>query len=89
MGFLVGRRGVPGGGSVKRELKVLGVVFSHNWDLLFERVSRWLDMWLARPLALSGSVVATKANILPMVNHVAYVPPPPFFCGEAPREGSV
>ena len=79
---LVGEFKVAGEG-----IKILGVAFGiangveFNWNRRLDRVAGKINAWRARGLSLSGRVSAVKADILPVLNYMAYVFPLQFYLG--------
>ena len=79
---LVGEFKVAGEG-----IKILGVAFGIangvevNWGRRLDMVTGKINAWRARGLSLSGRVSAVKADILPVLNYMAYVYPLPFYLG--------
>lgn len=78
---------MPGGFATRDCLRILGVDFYQespalkNWNRMLDRVSKRLAVWRARPLSMSRRVLVIKADVLPQLNHLAYVFPIPFLVG--------
>lgn len=82
------RSEVPGGYTVCQDgIKILGVRFfrvnsaQQNWEGLLESLQSKIGRWSVRDLSLWGRVQVVKADVLPSINHLAYVFPLPFWQG--------
>ena len=68
-------------------IKTLGVWFGgangpeFNWNKRLDRVREKVNAWRGRGLSLSGRVSVVKADILPVLNYLAYIFPVPFYVG--------
>lgn len=79
---------VPGGYTLCQDgVKILGVRFfrvnsaQQNWEGLLESLQSKVSRWSVRELSLWGRVQVVKADVLPRINHLAYVFPLPFWQG--------
>lgn len=88
VGQWAGRTSVPGGYSLCPDgMKILGIRFfrrnsaQENWGARFKVVQAKVARWNARGLSLWGRLEVVKADLLPSLNHLAYIFPIPFWYG--------
>lgn len=79
-----GRKEAPGGFSLCADgLKILGVYFHRansaqaNWVNRVRKVKGKLTRWRGRDLSLWGRVEVVRSDLLPCLNHLAYIYPAP------------
>lgn len=89
VGQWAGRTTVPGGYSLCPDgLKVLGIQFfrrnsaQENWGAKFKVAQAKVARWSSRRLSLWGRLEVVRADLLPSLNHLAYIFPVPFWHGK-------